>query len=224
MELIPVIDLYQGQVVLAYQGKRKDYRPLHTPLCPSSDPLKVVTAYLTLHPFKYLYIADLDAIMTEKDNGIIYSEIRSRFPHITLWIDRGWPPLPGHPGQIPVIGSESLPQDWKPLLAATKPPWILSLDFDVNELKGPPDLLQCTEFWPGKVIVMSLSRVGSRAGPDLARLSSLIRKNPGRQWIAAGGIRNHQDLKQLQALGVHTALVASALHHGTLKNSPGGRI
>ena len=62
MQVIPVIDLLNGEVVHAKKGLRQTYQPMQSPLCPSSDPLTVVSELLALHPFKQLYIADLNAI------------------------------------------------------------------------------------------------------------------------------------------------------------------
>ena len=62
MEVIPVIDLKGGAVVRARHGDRASYRPIETPLSPTSDPLDVVAGLLSVHAFRTLYIADLDAI------------------------------------------------------------------------------------------------------------------------------------------------------------------
>ena len=42
MNLIPVIDLMQGQVVRAVRGNRHAYQPIVSKLCASSDPLTVM--------------------------------------------------------------------------------------------------------------------------------------------------------------------------------------
>ncbi len=219
MELIPVVDLMQGQAVLARGGRRGEYRPLRTSLCPSSDPLAVIESFLARYPFETLYLADLDAILKQGDNGIIIERIRCRFPGLTLWLDRGWPPHPTSPGLVPVIGSESLTRDWHRHLSRLPNPWILSLDFSAERFLGPGDLLHCPHAWPEKVIVMSLSRVGESSGPDWERLRRLTRRFPAIDWIAAGGIRNPADLAELEGLNVRRALVATALHQGTLPPS-----
>ena len=59
---IPVIDLKGGVVVRARHGDRASYRPIETPLSRTSEPLDVVAGLLSLHPFRTLYVADLDAI------------------------------------------------------------------------------------------------------------------------------------------------------------------
>ena len=70
--------------------------------------------------------------------------------------------------------------------------------------------------WPRDVIVMTLARVGSGAGPDLARLSEIQAKAPQRSIYAAGGVRDVADLAALSKLGVAGALVATSLHDGRL--------
>ena len=62
MEIIPVIDIRQNQVVHAIKGQRQNYRPLQTSLCNSHSPEDIVQAFIDTYPFKTIYIADLDAI------------------------------------------------------------------------------------------------------------------------------------------------------------------
>ncbi|MBN2701658.1 MAG: HisA/HisF-related TIM barrel protein [Methylohalobius sp. ZOD2] len=218
MELIPVLDIRGGEVVMARRGQRRHYRPLRTPLCSDSNPLSVVSAFLDLHPFEILYLADLDALLKTGDNGIIISRIRQRFPRLHLWVDRGWPPLRPTPTITPVIGSESLGADWKTAIAPRAPySWILSLDFGTEGLYGPRDLLQEASYWPSSVIVMTLDRVGSRSGPDWRRLEDFRDQHPAKSWIAAGGIRDPLDLARLKSLGIGRTLIASALHDGSIR-------
>ena len=70
--------------------------------------------------------------------------------------------------------------------------------------------------WPRNVIVMTLARVGSGAGPDVARLSEIRAKATRRSIYAAGGVRDAADLAALKGLGVAGALVATSLHDGRL--------
>ncbi len=62
MQVIPVIDLMGGQAVRARMGDRAYYRPLESPLSPTSDAVDVVRGLLGVFPFSALYVADLDAI------------------------------------------------------------------------------------------------------------------------------------------------------------------
>ena len=227
MEIIPVIDLLQGQVVRAERGERSRYRPIVSRLCDSCEPLAITRALLELYPFATLYIADLDAIQGRGDNAKIVEQLRRAFPQLTVWLDAGirtpedWP-FPHDAGIRCVIGSESLLEatEYTHLaeqLAANAP--LLSLDFNANGLIGPPALIQRPGLWPNDLICMTLVKVGSYAGPDMDRLSALRTTSPHTRVYAAGGIRNMTDLEHLRNAGISGALVASALHDGRISKT-----
>ena len=96
-------------------------------------------------------------------------------------------------------------------------PWVLSLDFRGDAFLGPAELLDRPELWPDRVIVMTLARVGCGEGPDLARISEISAKGRGRRIYAAGGVRDVGDLEAARRAGAAGALVARALHEGTIK-------
>src|SRR5690242_13579263 len=89
MDIVPVVDLKGGRVVRARMGRRRDYQPIHTPLSRTSDPLDVVRGLLSVHPFRSLYIADLDAIEGSGGNSTVLLELRHAFAPMTLWVDNG---------------------------------------------------------------------------------------------------------------------------------------
>src|SRR5262249_21171637 len=89
MEIIPVLDLKQGAVVRARMGRRDEYRPIETPLAPTSDPVDVARGLLAVHRFATLYVADLDAIAGRGDNDPELERLRAAFPQLTLWVDNG---------------------------------------------------------------------------------------------------------------------------------------
>lgn len=226
MEVIPVIDLRGGTVVHARMGRRDRYQPIRTPLSPTSDPVDVVGGLLSLYPFKTLYAADLDAIEGRGDNRAVLARLRHAFAHLTLWVDNGiarhrdaqaW--LATGIGTL-VLGSEAqtdmglvrrFAQD-----SRLGPRIVLSLDFRGESFQGPPELLTEAAVWPANVIAMTLSRVGSGAGPDLERLAAIRAAASGRRVYAAGGVRDAADLAALAGAGIAGALVASCLHDGRL--------
>jgi len=67
--------------------------------------------------------------------------------------------------------------------------------------------------------VMDLDSVGEKSGSDLDKILALKQRALHSQLIAAGGIKGRQDLMRLENSGIKHALVASALHDGTLTNS-----
>ncbi len=225
MEVIPVIDLMGGQAVHARAGDRDRYRPLQTPLCPSSDPARVLAALLALHPFRTLYIADLDAIRGQGDHVDTVARLHRLHPELHLWVDAGLgdarslADFLARGSAHPVIGSETL-QDTALLadsaIADDAPYSVLSLDFQGERFMGPAELPQRPELWPQRVVVMTLAQVGSNLGPDFARLGEFQRRAPSRSLYAAGGARDADDLRELAARGVAGVLVASALHAGRI--------
>ena len=218
MEAIPVIDLMGGAVVRAQVGDRASYRPLESPLSPTSDPVAVVRGLLTIYPFSTLYVADLDAIERHGDNFPALRRIRAEFPALQMWVDNGAADLPaldaltGADLGIPVIGSES--QRDSKLVAQHRGSRriVLSLDFRGDAFQGPGEILAEPALWPRRIIVMTLARVGSGAGPDLARLAEIRAIARGCEIYAAGGVRDAADLSALKAAGASGALIATALH------------
>ena len=217
MPVIPVVDLIAGQVVRAKLGDRDGYRPIVTPLAATSDPVDVVAGLLRLARFPTLYVADLDAIRGRGDNFAAFAKLRAAFPGLALWIDNGAADAKAVEATraygAPVLGSES---QRDPALVATTPDALMSLDFRGDAFQGPPELLAKPELWPEHIIVMTLGRVGSGAGPDLARLAEIRALAGARRLYAAGGVRNGADLAALARAGAVGVLVASALHDGQL--------
>lgn len=222
MDVIPVIDLKGGAVVHARQGRRDEYRPIETPLSRSSAPLDVVAGLMRLHPFRRLYVADLDAIGGDGDHADDLRAIAQRFPALELWVDGGigdpaaaevW--LRSGTGSM-VLGSESQPGP--DLLRALRgdPRIVLSLDFRGEAFQGPAAILEDASLWPARVIVMTLARVGAASGPDRVRVEQTVARAAGAQVYAAGGVRDAVDLDALARVGAAGALVATALHAGAI--------
>jgi phosphoribosylformimino-5-aminoimidazole carboxamide ribotide isomerase len=220
MQVIPVIDLKGGAVVHARMGERARYRPIETPLARSSDPIDVARGLLAVHPFVTLYVADLDAITGVGDNRAALDQLRQALPDLTLWVDSGiadqraaaaW--LAHGLGHV-VLGSETQRDISVIHHFAKEPRAVLSLDFRGDAFQGPSELLANAHVWPQRVIVMTLHRVGSDAGPDFARLHAI--KPAAREIYAAGGVRDADDLQALADAGIAGVLVASSLHNGRL--------
>jgi HisA/HisF family protein len=230
MQVIPVLDLKSRAVVRAQMGERERYRPIQTPLAPTSDPVDVARGLLSVHRFQTLYIADLDAIEGRGDNDAAIGQLRRAFPQLSLWVDNG---IADHAGAVAWLGSR---RDCLVLGSETQrdpalvgdlsdhPRVVLSLDFRGVQFAGPTQLLDDPSVWPHRLIVMTLARVGSGTGPDTVRIAEVGARAPGRSIYAAGGVRDASDLGALCQLGVAGALVATSLHDGRLSGADISRL
>ena len=220
MDIIPVLDVARGQVVHAVEGKRTAYRPIETPLANSTEPADLARGLRALFPFRKIYVADLDGIEGRGRNTRLVPSLSQVLPHTEIWIDAGTGSrgaaraVLAAPIATLVVGSESLENArvWHDIVAEAPPRTVLSLDFRGSEFMGPEALLDDPTLWPARVIVMTLDRVGSGGGPDVARLQQIASRAGSRRVYAAGGIRNRADLDRIRAAGAAGALVASALH------------
>lgn len=219
MQIIPVIDLKGGQVVHAAGGDRSRYQPVHhtSLLCDSSEINHVVARFLKLYPFQTFYIADLDAIGGKGNHDEAIDNLLSQYPNQEFWLDNG--------SSYQVLTTTTRPSNCKPVigtesqrlpLSLKNTDLILSLDFKHNQALGHPGWLKSRELWPETIVVMTLDLVGSNTGPDIEKLSQLCKDHRDKRFVAAGGVRDINDLTQLKAIGVAGVLLASALHNGSL--------
>lgn len=217
MHIVPVIDVRYGIAVRAVAGDRANYRALR-PEDGAASVLAVAQRYREIYPFSTFYIADLDGIEGRGTNVDLQASLSAALAPVDLWIDSGGFPTPDHLGSLSVIGSESLSDEGAAVQALSQPgEHVLSLDFRGDDFLGPSVLLDRSELWPARVLVMTLARVGTHAGPDVARIAQIARLAPHVQIYAAGGVRDVADLRAVRAAGASGALIASALHAGKIK-------
>ena len=220
MRIIPVIDIMGGIVVRAIGGRRSEYRPIRSRLTDSTEPLAVAGALLKFTGSKELYVADLDAICGDGSPAVD----PSRFPAEVLF-DAGvrdfaqLETLNRWPNVRPVVGTET----WTvPLQEWPSPfPAVLSLDYFDGKLRtgwGPGDELAAIVPRIGSLIVLDIARVGTGQGPGTEdKIRAFRREYPRLEIIAGGGVSNREDLRRLEEAGADAALVASALHDGSLR-------
>ena len=232
MKIIPVIDVLGGMVVHAVRGRRKEYQPLKSNLCASTDPVDVAAALKALG-FGELYVADLDAITGGQANFSIFKNIADK-TGLELMVDAGIDDLKkaesvleSHVAKV-IIGTETLPStslvaEAVRLFGSKK--IMVSLDlmgdqvisgFELGALKDPVTLLH--EFQVAgvsQIIVLDLARVGSGEGANVPFLREVLRKIKIDVYVG-GGVRNVKDLVELKGVGVFGVLVATALHSGKI--------
>lgn len=221
MNIIPVIDLKEGLVVSAQQGNRDNYLPINSTLCASSLIEDILESFLSIYPFKTLYIADLNAITKTGNNQPLINKVVNQYPAIEFWVDNGKKiedlSVNTEFKYKPIIGTESQHISNFQTEFENLENTILSLDFfPETGYRGSTELIENSTLWPQHIIIMTLERVGKDAGPDIDRLSHFSRKYPEKNFVAAGGIRNESDLQHLKKIGINHALVATALHSGVI--------
>ncbi len=213
------------------RGIRSQYQAIQSSLCVGSTAFDVVDALMKLYPFQTLYMADLDAIIGIGNHSDLTLKISQKYPHLNIWLDCGIRQVNaralyhGNDSQLnirPVVGSENIAnlQDYRAISYACESQHILSLDYSATSAMGIAELHNSARFWPDHTICMTLNAVGNTQGVDVAKLNDLIqlnraRKNPSKLY-AAGGVRNLADIQALAKMGIAGALVATALHAGTL--------
>jgi phosphoribosylformimino-5-aminoimidazole carboxamide ribotide isomerase len=232
VKIIPVIDVLRGRVVHAVRGRRKEYQPLKSNLCASTDPMDVAAALKALG-FGELYVADLDAITGGQANFSIFKNIADK-TGLELMVDAGIDTLKkaervleNHVSKV-IIGTETLPStslvaEAVRLFGSKKV--MVSLDllgyqvisgFELGALKDPVALLR--EFQVAgvsQIIVLDLARVGSGEGVNVPFLREVLR-NIKIDVYVGGGVRDIKDLMELKDVGVFGVLVATALHSGKI--------
>lgn len=221
--VIPTLDLKGGVVVHARAGNRADYRPIASPFGAADDPLSIARGLLSATGSAILYIADLDAIAGTGDHFELVRGLADALHGTELWIDAGFSNISSCAFWLPleatlVIGSETLAgiESWVEIHDGFGESVALSLDFDAAGNRGPEPLFNDPSLWPGRVIVMSLAKVGTGTGPDLERVERYIGAAGHCRIYAAGGVRNARDLTAIMALGAAGVLVGTSLQSGAI--------
>jgi len=234
--IIPVVDVLRGRVVRAVRGDRQAYRPIVSALCESSEPVAVARTLCEFCASNRLYLADLDALQGGAVQLEVLQALLAALPAVELWVDGGFGDAAAAGALLRRLGeaasrvvivhaSESLrtreelarcvgPQ--APGAAST----VLSLDRRDGRRLDAAGAWDAPELWPPRVIVMTLERVGSDAGPDLDTVAEVKRRAPGAMVIGAGGIRDDADLARAAEAGIDAWLIASALHDRRLSRVP----
>ena len=221
MKIIPVLDLYKGFVVHAVKGDRKNYKPIDSRLCNSSDPLQIIKGLLANYNFKCVYIADLDALESQGNNIKTIESIIYSYPKLEIWLDTGDKLIQYYldthsTDQVRIIlSTESIRSlsSYKHYLDSNpNHKFILSIDYISGKILGPDELIQSQSYWPSDVLVLNLDRVGSNKGiqiPEIINSNTLMKRF---NIFYGGGVKNLSDLNDLKSIGVTGALVSTALH------------
>jgi phosphoribosylformimino-5-aminoimidazole carboxamide ribotide isomerase len=226
MKAFPTIDLRGGasvQLVGGEPGTEKIRLP---------DPMEVARRWKTAG-FKGLHVVDVDAALGTGSNASIVASL-IKVPGMTVQVGGGVREAESIQRLLDlgaarvVVGTRALEEPaWLEEMAFRFPDrlllaadargrqvvtrgWTRTLTQDVAALVAGADPLPLAG-----VLVTAVHVEGREAGTDLALMSELVEttKHP-LQW--SGGISSLEDLRQLAAAGVSTALVGMALYTGRL--------
>lgn len=238
-----MIDLARGLAVQARAGDRARYRPVESVLTPGrrGDALALVQAYRDVVGARECYVADLDAIQGgELQRPLLRALAREAAP-ARLLVDAGANGAAAVREVLAlgagaaVVGLETLRrlEDLEGILASTSPDSVVfSLDLRFGRpVLAPeaasgygslePEEIASRAVEPGveTLLVLDVGRVGTGEGVELGLLRRLRRRFPGVRLLAGGGVAGAEDLARLAGAGCDGALVATALHNGSIGQS-----
>jgi len=229
MELIPAIDLKEGRCVRLYQG---DFA---AETVYSREPLEVLARYVAIGA-RRVHVVDLDGARDgmQANRAAIVRLAQRRtarlqsggglrtLERVRELLDAGV--------ERAVVGSVavSAPADvesWLRQIDAER--IVLALDVRLDAAGVP---LLATHGWREDstvalwsaverfldaglqhVLCTDISRDGALAGPNLALYAEAVRRFPGVQWQASGGIATADDLRALRDCGVAAAISGKAM-------------
>jgi HisA/HisF family protein len=227
MRIVPVLDVKGGVVVHARRGDRAGYQPLRSPLVDGSEPEAVARALCAYARSDRLYVADLDALAgappDEAAIGVV-SMIAETWADAGATTAERAAALRRAGAARNVIGTESLSEPGLDLRRG--PRRVLSVDLrdgrlisPLTELAGRPAVAAAplaAALGVRELLVIDLALVGSRTGPAVDAVAELAAALPGVDVYAGGGVRDDRDLDALARTGAAGALVATALHEGSV--------
>lgn len=243
MDIIPVLDLARGVAVWAQAGDRARYEPVESALMPSAvgDAVALLGAFRTRLGATGCYIADLDAIqggavqrtmlreLVQLETGFagaIMVDAGAHSPESTLEV------MACGASQV-VIGLETL-RAFADLAEIVRLVGEAQVVFSVDLRQGRPILhpamqdaagaqpdalglaAQAVEAGVTSLLLLDLARIGTGGGADLGLIEGLRKRFPELRLLAGGGVLARRDLDRMRDAGCDGALVASAIHAGTI--------
>ena len=219
-------------------GARAQYAPVQSVAGRPIDPGSARTlaeVYTDVLGITELYAADLDAILHRRpQHNLTKSLTKLRTP---LWLDAGIKTVDdardamGVGAHRTIVALETLPSfDALSAICAALGDDRVVFSLDVRdgnpilnaeaqiESNHPPEELARMAAVAGAsaVIVLDLARVGTGSGIDCDLLERVRASAPDVTLVAGGGVRGWDDLVQLSSAGCDAALVATALHIGSI--------
>jgi phosphoribosylformimino-5-aminoimidazole carboxamide ribotide isomerase len=220
---IYVLDILNGAVVHAVRGERRQYEPItsYSKVVSSSEPLDILHE---LHP-REVYVADLDQITGRGENFEIIEKISAMAKTMADTGASKASDLDRLPASVcPILGTETASFQLMEEVALQRE-MVASLDMKDRKVlsreallanQTPLEFLQRLNHLPlTGVILLELDRVGTSSGLDRAFLEKAIAVSE-HPLILGGGVKDEEDLRVLEEMGFSGALVATAVHNGSI--------
>jgi phosphoribosylformimino-5-aminoimidazole carboxamide ribotide isomerase len=212
MELVLAMDLKAGLVVHGEKGNRSGYLPLTWGASPVADPIGFLRH---IRPVS-IYIADLDRISGTGSHDGLIRECNSLVGH--CYADRGCrgpTDMVDLPHLENVIGTETCGTDLESYHGG-----YLSIDMKNGAVIPSGDdpvefLSSVSSFDFAGCILLDITAVGTRKGLKENDLSRFRNAYSGR-LLWGGGVASVDDLHTLRRAGFDGAIIATALHKGTI--------
>jgi phosphoribosylformimino-5-aminoimidazole carboxamide ribotide isomerase len=221
--IVFVLDVLKGNAVHAIRGERAKYQPVQSKVCSSSTPLEIVSA---LKP-KEVYIADLDRLQHFGDNFELIKKISAK---AKTMVDIGAENMDdvrkcAEIANTVILGTETASLDLIKTAAEQFPGSInVSIDIkngemltkDKNMIMEPHELVKLLNSYSIRdIIILELGKVGTSTGIDTDFLRGVVKLST-HSVLLGGGIRGMADINALKEIGVSGALVATAVHNGSI--------
>ncbi len=226
--IVFVLDLYNMNVVHAQGGDRKNYLPVHltSHICTTSEPIKLIEE---IKP-KEVYIADLNILQGKGHHSTNFSVIRRISSRIATMLDPGISSVEeatdaSFLADTIILGTETSSLQTIKQVAAILPGKLnVSIDKKHGKVltsdplmpREPADIInELNDLDIRNIIILDMDRVGTSSGVDSQFLSNIVSISH-HDVLLGGGVKDIHDIGKLKSIGIKGALVATALHNGSI--------
>jgi len=226
-QLIPAVDVVGTEAVRLRQGEFDDV------VARAGDPAELVARWAAARP-PYVHVVDLDGARTGQIRPDLVRRLGAAASPTPIQASGGVRSradaealLAAGAARV-VVGTAALdkPDALSELAAAFDERLVVAVDVRegkvavagwsrVTELAPDEFAERCAEAGVRRLLCTAIDRDGTMAGPDLGLLER-VRDRSGLPVLAAGGVRSHDDIDVLAALGLEGAVVGRALLEGRI--------
>jgi phosphoribosylformimino-5-aminoimidazole carboxamide ribotide isomerase len=212
MELVLAMDLRQNLVVHGKSGNRESYKPLDWGFSPTAEPL----GYLAAIRPDNLYIADLDRIEGTGSHDAMVRQCAEMVSR--CYVDRGCrspDDLLSGKNIKNIIGTETGGTNLYHyhggyLSIDVKEGWVIPSG------KTTVEFLTRAQDWDFEgCIILNIGSVGTESGIDARELAQQRTAYDGKLFYG-GGVATVSDLETISTAGFDGAIIATALHRGSV--------